>query len=172
MKRKYVARPVLASKKAVKASYSDRIVDLESILWDIADKYNRSEPVSGDWDAETIHEMNAISDALNVSSGSAKALMIHELGFSEDDFVIASELPSRAKRYLKAATNDQELVYDLRDALDKVTDKYNAASIPVSGDWETETDHEIETIARAFNITEDSAKCLMINELGWDESFF
>lgn len=90
MKRTYVARPVLASKKTVKASFSDRIVDLESILWDIADRYNRSEPVSGDWDDETLHEMNAIAEALNISTGSAKALMIHELGFGEEDFVLAS----------------------------------------------------------------------------------
>lgn len=81
---------VSASKKAIKARSANQIVDLESILWDIADRYNTSEPVSGDWDDETIHEMNAIAEALNISAGSAKALMIHELGFNEEDFVMAS----------------------------------------------------------------------------------
>ena len=90
MNRSFIKKPVSASKKPIKASFADRIVDLESILWDIADQYNTSQPVSGDWDSETIHEMNTIADALNISTGSAKALMIHELGFDENDFVLAS----------------------------------------------------------------------------------
>lgn len=86
---------VSASKRAIKARSANQIVDLESILWDIADRYNTSQPVSGDWDDETIHEMNAIAEALNISAGSAKALMIHELGFNEEDFIMAS---TKAKR--------------------------------------------------------------------------
>ena len=55
-------------------------------LWEIADRYNTSKPLSGDWDTETQHELNAISKELGVSKEEAKQIMIRELGFDEDMF--------------------------------------------------------------------------------------
>ena len=55
-------------------------------LWEIADRYNTSKPVSGNWDTETEHELNAISKELGISKQEAKDLMIKELGFDNDMF--------------------------------------------------------------------------------------
>ena len=62
-------------------------MNLRKKLMEIVDKYNAtSYPISGSWDTETEHEMNAIADALGITLASAKALMINELGFEEDMF--------------------------------------------------------------------------------------
>lgn len=55
-------------------------------LYDIADKYNTSSPVSGNWSTEIEHEQQAIADAFNISLEAAKAAMIKILGFKEQDF--------------------------------------------------------------------------------------
>lgn len=74
-----------------------------------------------------------------------------------------------SKRSIKADTGDQ--IIDLLGLLYDVTDKYNT-SHPISGDWDTEANHEMLTIADAFNISAESAKALMINELGFSERDF
>ena len=56
-------------------------------LYGIADRYNVSRPVSGDWDNETVHEQRAISKELGLSMEEAKQVMINQLGFTEDMFV-------------------------------------------------------------------------------------
>lgn len=73
------------------------------------------------------------------------------------------------KRQIKAYT--APVVFDLRDGLMMIADRYNTSD-PVSGDWETEVEHEMKTIADAFNISEESAKDLMINELGFGDIDF
>ena len=70
------------------------------------------------------------------------------------------------KRYIKSSKHP--VVFDLKDSLMDVIDIYNGQSKPLSGDWETETAHEQQTIADAFNISLASAKAIMINELGFD----
>jgi hypothetical protein len=52
-------------------------------LYEIADRYSSSTPVSGNWDTETQHEMKAIMEELGVSEEEAKKLMINVLGFDE-----------------------------------------------------------------------------------------
>jgi len=59
--------------------------DMERV-WEIADRYNTSRPISGDWSTETQHEQKAISDELGLSMYEAKRIMIDELGFTEDMF--------------------------------------------------------------------------------------
>lgn len=70
-----------------------------------------------------------------------------------------------------AATFDVNSI-DL-DKLYDVIDKYNATSRPVSGDWDSETADEQQTIADAFNISLDDAKEVMIQILGFpaDDNF-
>ena len=60
--------------------------DLNGALYNIAEKYTSSTPVSGDWDTETEAELEEIVQTFNISPESAKALMIYELGFTEDMF--------------------------------------------------------------------------------------
>lgn len=55
-------------------------------LFEIAENYNTSNPVSGNWDSETTHEQKAIADHFNISMDEAKQLMINKLGFSNEDF--------------------------------------------------------------------------------------
>lgn len=55
-------------------------------LYDIADRYNTSSPVSGNLSTEIEHEQQAIADAFNISLEAAKAAMIKILGFKEQDF--------------------------------------------------------------------------------------
>lgn len=56
-------------------------------LYKIADRYNVSRPISGDWDKETSHEQSAISKELGLSMEEAKQVMIDQLGFTDDMFV-------------------------------------------------------------------------------------
>ena len=52
-------------------------------LYEIADRYCTSSPVSGDWNTEIEHELKAIMEELGVSESEAKRLMIDVLGFDE-----------------------------------------------------------------------------------------
>ena len=65
--------------------YSAYDIDQEK-LNEIAERYCASSPVSGDWDTETVHEQEAISNELGVSMDEAKNIMIDQLGFEEDMF--------------------------------------------------------------------------------------
>lgn len=55
-------------------------------LYDIADKYNTSSPVSGNRSTEIEHEQQAIADKFNISLEAAKEVMIRILGFDSQDF--------------------------------------------------------------------------------------
>ena len=66
-------------------------VDLEDIvdvdrLNEIAERYNTSYPVSGDWSTETEHELNAIAQEFKLPRQLAKKVMIDWLGFDPEDF--------------------------------------------------------------------------------------
>lgn len=60
-------------------------IDMDK-LYSIADRYTTTDPVSGDWSTEAIHEQKAIADEFGISMDEAKDIMITELGFSPDDF--------------------------------------------------------------------------------------
>ena len=55
-------------------------------LWEIAERYNTSDPVSGDWDTEVEHERQAIADELGLTLREAQMVMMDELGFTRDQF--------------------------------------------------------------------------------------
>ena len=74
------------------------------------------------------------------------------------------------KRFIKSSSRNTT-VFDLSDALHDIAEKF-VTSKPLSGDWDSEIDYEVEMIANAFNISTESAKALMINELGFDEYMF
>ena len=60
--------------------------DMLDRLYDIADRYNTSSPVSGSWSTEIEHEQQAIADAFNISLEAAKKVMINILGLDNNDF--------------------------------------------------------------------------------------
>lgn len=73
--------------KSIKEGYNGILTDEEEeLLWDISNRYVTSHPISGRWENETQHELEAISDELNVSEEDAKSIMIDYLGFSEEQF--------------------------------------------------------------------------------------
>jgi len=61
--------------------------DLEVLekVWDIANRYATSHPVSGDWDTETIHEMRTLRDELGLNPEEVIQIMVNYLGFSPMD---------------------------------------------------------------------------------------
>lgn len=126
-------------------------------LFKVVDKYNTSTPVSGSWDTETAHEQRTIANEFGISMAEAKRVMIDKLGFPEND-KWAKDVP---KSDSKSAKIDN-------DRLMKVINKYNS-STPVSGNWETETAHEQQTIAKEFGISLAEAKKIMTDKLGFSE---
>lgn len=55
-------------------------------LYDIAEIYNTSNPISGSWEHEVEHEQAAISRGLGVSLEEAKEIMKQYLGFDDSNF--------------------------------------------------------------------------------------
>lgn len=55
--------------------------------------------------------------------------------------------------------------------LEEIVDRYNT-STPVSGDWDTETEHEQKAIASKFDLTMDEAKEVMKEKLGFEDDDF
>lgn len=75
-------------------------------VWEIAERYNTSSPVSGDWDSETSHEMHTIADELNISVADAAQIMIDELGFNRSDFATLSSTKVTGRRSKKVECAD------------------------------------------------------------------
>ena len=112
----------------VNESYSDAV-------WEIADRYNTSTPVSGDWSAETEHELMTIADELGVSPEEAKQIMIDELGFAPEDF----------NENLQESLDDEQCA----DVLDAITSKvYNGCWSVLEDKFPGSTDCVYEMITK------------------------
>lgn len=82
-------------------------------LYEIADRYNTSSPVSGSWDKETAHEQSAISKELGLSMEEAKQVMIDQLGFTEEMF--NESFSTRLKNKIGSLNEDEMSDEDKRD---------------------------------------------------------
>jgi len=60
-------------------------------LFEVIDKYNTSDPVSGKWSLETMDEMQAIANHFGITLDEAKDIMINYLGFDEDTLLSDTE---------------------------------------------------------------------------------
>ena len=87
-------------------------------LYDIADRYNTSSPVSGSWNTETEHEQRAIANEFNIPLKAAKDVMINILGFEEEMFKENKSFKNR-KRYTKPFN---ETTYNVKNSF-KIGDK-------------------------------------------------
>lgn len=58
-------------------------------IWKIAERYNTSSPVSGNWDTEIIHERDAIVKEVGLTKKEANEVMVEYLGFDTLDIEIA-----------------------------------------------------------------------------------
>lgn len=63
-------------------------------LYELADRYTTTDPVSGDWNSETAHEQQAIADEFGITLEEAKQLMIDYLGFSAEDITGSATVSS------------------------------------------------------------------------------
>lgn len=110
-----------SNKTKSKSSSSDKpkkkAID-EDKMYEIADRYNSSEPVSGDWNTELDHEIATIQKEFGLSKSEAKDAMKKYLGFTDDDF--ADDEPAKAPT--KKLTREQEVLND-----DKVQNLLNTA---------------------------------------------
>ena len=118
---------VTSATKVVGGYYETKELDDEELdlLYEIADRYNVSSPVSGSWDTETEHEQEAISAELGVSKDQARDIMIEYLGFDESQF--------GSKPYLSGSTKicaDQYRQYHdpeiLKRQIEDITAEYEA----------------------------------------------
>jgi len=117
-------------------------------LWEIADRYNTSKPVSGNWDTETEHELNAISKELGISKQEAKQLMIKELGFDDSMFngincsldkvepvtpprSIPHELPPHNNEPVKQEKKTDKNGKSFEDYLDEARKNVNSSRRPI-----------------------------------------
>ena len=69
-------------KKSFVDSLSEETLDK---IWKIAERYNTSSPISGNWDTETLHERDAIVKELGLTKEEANEVMIEYLGFDALD---------------------------------------------------------------------------------------
>ena len=156
-------------------------VDLDK-LWEIADRYNSSSPLSGDWDSETDHEMNAISKELGVSKDKAKQLMIDELGFDEDMFastcIKSSEVDQLERQLKDREVSKDELIDWLSEhdqAYDDIRDFFGVDDLDDLGyeaydsimDWIADHDRLYEDLINHFGhaalgIEDEVEECDMI----------
>lgn len=58
----------------------------QDLLWDIANRYNTSVPVSGSWKTETEHEINTIMNTFGISKKQAIQCMKKYLGWTDEEF--------------------------------------------------------------------------------------
>lgn len=75
-------------KRMVKASLDsahEKLFDVRTTLFDIDDEFDET-------DDQIREEVQAIADALSITLVSAKALMINELEFNENDFADIADL--------------------------------------------------------------------------------
>ena len=122
-------------------------------LYKIADRYCTSKPVSGSWDTEAEHELNAICKEMDFGRESAKEIMKRYLGFTDRMFDDGKEID--------LSEEEQDLLWD-------IANKY-CTSVPISGSWDTETEHQINTIMNIFGISRKQAIQCMKKYLGWTD---
>lgn len=60
-------------------------------IWKIAERYNTSSPVSGNWETEAIHERDAIVKELGLTKKEANEVMVEYLGFDNLDLELAEK---------------------------------------------------------------------------------
>ncbi len=109
----------------------------EDKIYEIADRYNSSTPVSGDWNTELDHEIATIQKEFGLSKSEAKDAMKKYLGFTDDDFADDEPTPSskskssssdkpKSSAPAKELTRKQKVLND-----DKVQNLLNTAK----GSW-------------------------------------
>lgn len=85
-------------------------------LYDLAERYNSSSPVSGSWSTETRHEMKAISRHFNIPLEVAKKIMIKILGFPKEEIESLKETFEDKYNNCFVELRDEPIFVDKRKA--------------------------------------------------------
>lgn len=94
--------------------------DIDDQIWDIAQRYTTSSPVSGDWDTEPAHLLKAIIEETGLSEGEAKSKMIEVLGWEPREVYQLS--PLEASTSIQAGDNSDDLGEDyVNNLMNEVT---------------------------------------------------
>lgn len=88
-------------------------------LWNIADSFVSSNPVSGDWETETAAEQQYIAEHFDCSLDQAKEYMVNYLGFDPTDKFIGSDAEVTADANPDHAV---EITYDVVEASEDIDD--------------------------------------------------
>jgi len=101
-------------------------------LWNIADSFVTSDPVSGDWGTETAAEQQYIADHFDCSLEQAKQYMINYLGFEPDDssFIEGCDQSAVVEGATADTANHNEekadlVTYDVVQAAEDADNDYN-----------------------------------------------
>lgn len=85
---------------------------------EIANRYSTSRPVSGKWETETQHELEAIADELNISDKDARKIMVDYLGFSENQLNESKSIKEDIRE--DAYTAQRYLEYEIPDMCEHI----------------------------------------------------
>lgn len=85
----------------------------------------------------------------------------------EEGLATLKDAKATIDSWVHKASLDEELSNEQKVIVDKIADRYSTSK-PVSGNWDTEAQHEMKAIAKELNVSEDKAKSIMINYLGFD----
>lgn len=93
-------------------------------LWNIADSFVASQPVSGEWGTETAAEQQYIADHFDCSLEQAKQYMINYLGFEPDDTRFKSDSVESSEDVKSVEKLDPNVpTYDVVEAADDDDDE-------------------------------------------------
>lgn len=120
-------------------------------LWNIADSFVTSSPVSGDWNTEAAEEQQYIADHFDCSLEQAKQYMINYLGFEPDDpsFIESCDQSATIESAEDEVSKEDPVTYDVVEAADEVDDDFEES------DDIDEVDEDIEIDNNHINLVID-----------------
>lgn len=146
-------------------------------LWNIADSFVASQPVSGEWNTETAAEQQYIADHFDCSLEQAKQYMINYLGFEPDDTGFKSDSVESSEDVKSVEKLDPNVpTYDVVEAASTdesqiiwdVANDFAGYSYPITDSFDHDTLLEIGAIARRLGCSLEEAADKMIDILGFE----
>lgn len=150
------------------------LVDVEPYK-DLGNVYKVTIQVEGDWKHEHIRFNHLFKENFNTfprydeyvigspEEDTYTANHVFYVGYreSDDEVEASSDISAEGQAYVESLDKITQ------DKIWNIIDIYNT-SVPVSGDWSTETEHELNTIKNKLGISEMQAAWIMIYMLGFD----
>jgi len=120
----------------------DDFDNIDDYIWELAQKYTSSVPLSGSWDTEDAYLLKELMDKTGLSEGECKSKMISVLGYEPED--VYQLEPLEASTTIEAADSSDELGEDyIKNLMDEVAKKMRASK----------TEYEIDDQEKAILLT-------------------